>query len=172
MTMTTNPLETKTPALDLYQQIYKELKINPRTIQWYATEGYIPKPEKIGSEAYYSPEAQIAVRIRVIQLLQKKYSLKLKEIKQVTDAQANNDWEDVYNLLVALEEHFPYEELDNWGNERVSDRGSAIAQVVCNRLKDTPVIEISLPEIEEQYEIGLSKASDIDLVFAEGEIPF
>lgn len=47
---TTNTSDQKTPAHELYQQIYKELKLNPRTIQWYATEGYIPKPEKVGAE--------------------------------------------------------------------------------------------------------------------------
>lgn len=142
-----------TSAHQIYQEIYKELKINPRTIQWYATEGYIPKPEKKGAEAFYSAEDQIPTRVRVIQLLQKRYELKLKEIKQITDKQAKADWELIYTLLTALEELFPYMEYSYNGDEYVSPKGSWLANHICEKLKDEgDVDQISLAEAEEAYE--------------------
>ncbi len=144
--------EQKIPAHEIYQQIYKDLKLNPRTVQWYATEGYIPKPEKIGAEAFYSPSAQITSRVRVIQTLQKRFDLKLKQIKGIVDKQAQSDWDSIYCLLTALEDHFPYSECDYNGNERVSHKGSNMAKIICHKLNVIPVEEISLAESEEEYD--------------------
>lgn len=150
--MSSESSEEKILATDIYQQIYKELKINPRTIQWYATEGYIPKPEKIGGEAVYAPTAQIVTRVRVIQTLQKRYEIKLKAIKEIVDKQIESNWEDIQNLLTALEESFPYIEFDYEGNEVVSDKGAGIAKIVCSTLKTVSVESISLADAEELFD--------------------
>lgn len=168
--MTTETSEQKIPAHELYQQIYKDLKINPRTIQWYATEGYIPKPEKIGAEAFYAISAQIPARIRVIQTLQKRFELKLKEIKQITEKQAKSDWEVIYNLLTALEEHFPHSDVDYNGNEYVTEKGSGIARIISEKLKAVSIDEISLAEAEEEYDRGKETNSSFDTTGE--EIPF
>lgn len=150
--MTTETSEQKIPAHELYQQIYKDLKINPRTIQWYATEGYIPKPEKIGAEAFYAASVQIPARIRVIQTLQKRFDLKLKEIKQITEKQSKSDWEVIYNMLTALEEHFPISDVDYNGNEYVTEKGSGMARIISEKLKTLSIDDISLAEAEEEYD--------------------
>lgn len=150
--MTDDKNETKTPAHEVYQELYKELKLNPRTIQWYATQGYIPKPIKEGGVAFYTPSAQIMTRIRVIQMLQKRFDLKLKEVKSIVDQQGDADWEEIYNLFTAMETFFPYIEFDYNGNESISRKGFNIAKIVCTQLKERSHSEIQLEEIEEAYE--------------------
>lgn len=168
--MTTETSEQKTPAHELYQQIYKELKINPRTIQWYATEGYIPRPEKIGAEAFYAMSAQIPARIRVIYTLQKRFDLKLKEIRNITDKQSKSDWEVIYNMLTALEETFPYTQVDEYsGDEYLSDKGSGIAKIICEKLKRVAIEEITLADAEEEYDKGEESARTFD---SDEEMPF
>lgn len=152
--------DVRQPAHELYQQIYKELKINPRTIQWYATEGYIPKPEKIGAEAFYSESVQLLTRVRVIQMLQKRYELKLKEIRQIVEKQAKSDWECVYNLLVALEEQFPLNATDDYGFEYITDKGSALAKNVCEQLKKHTVENIHLEDEEAVYDEARSSHTE------------
>lgn len=148
--------EQKIPAPELYQLIYKEMKLNPRTVQWYATEGYIPKPEKVGAEAFYSASAQIPTRIRVIQLLQKRYDRKLKEIKEIVVKHAESDWETLLNLFTALQEHFPEIEHDYHGNEMYSQKGDFISKIVINKLKVCSIDEISLADAEEEYDKALA----------------
>lgn len=159
--------EQKIPAQDLYQQLYKDLKISPRTVQWYATEGYIPKPEKISGEAFYSAAAQIPSRIRAIGILQKKFDLKLKQIKGIVIQQTDSDWDSVYNLLTALEELFPYHVRDYDGDMIVSNKGSCMAKIICFKLSVVPVDEISLADAEEEYdEVQKNDPESLD------ELPF
>jgi DNA-binding transcriptional MerR regulator len=145
-------LDAKVPAHQVYQQIYTTIKLNPRTVQWYATEGYIPKPEKIGSEAFYAPAAQIPARVRVIHTLRKRFDLKLKQIREIVERQANSDWEEIQNLFSALEDMFPYLEIDDFGNEFVTRRGSTIARYIIHQLATVPVDQISLADAEDEYE--------------------
>ena len=151
-TMTAEKNEPKTPAHEIYQELYKELKLNPRTVQWYATEGYIPKPIKEGGTAFYTPSAQIMTRIRVIQMLQKRFDLKLKEVKSIVDQQGDSDWEEIYNLFTAMESFFPLMEFDYNGNESVSTKGFNIAKIVCSHLKERSYTEVKLEEIEEEFD--------------------
>ncbi len=138
------------------------------TIQWYATEGYIPKPEKVGAEAFYAPSAQISSRIRVIQTLQKRFELKLREIKVIVEKQAQSDWETIYNLLTALQDHFPYTDCDFNGNEYVCPKGSNMAKIICHKLKVVAVDEISLADAEEEYD----RVSNDDPEALNDEMPF
>lgn len=144
--------EQKIPAQDIYQQLYSSLKVNPRTVQWYASEGYIPKPEKIGTEAFYSPEAQVATRVRIIHSLQKRFGMRLKEIKEIVEKQAESDWEEIYNLLSAMEELFPYYEIDDFGHEYIDDRGGGIAKIILQRLRTSPISQGWLSDAQEEYE--------------------
>ena len=121
-------------------------------MQWYATEGYIPKPIKEGGVAFYTPSAQIMTRIRVIQMLQKRFDLKLKEVKSIVDQQGNSDWEEIYNLFTAMETFFPLMEFDYNGNESLSQKGYNISKIVCSQLKEKNYKEVKLDEIEEEFE--------------------
>jgi DNA-binding transcriptional MerR regulator len=169
-----NPnIEKKVPTHELYAQVYKELKVNPRTLQWYATEGYIPKPEKNGVEAFYSPSDQIMTRVRVIQLLQKRFELKLKEIKKIVERQSETDWESIYDLLMAAEELFPYQERNSYGDECVSEKGAWIGSAICDLLKDKSREEIDLADIEESYHASKNKPESLEEIFStDDEMPF
>ncbi len=135
----------------MYQQIYAALKLNPRTIQWYATEGLIPKPTKIGTEAYYSDSAQIFARLQALLIFQRRHELKLKEIKEIVENQEGQSWEDILSLLQALEDTFSRYDIDKFGNQRLNHTNERIAKIVLNQLKmgDCPG-EISLVEAEEK----------------------
>lgn len=123
-------------AHDLYQQIYAQLKLNPRTIQWYATEGLLPKPKKIGADAYYEDSAQIWARLQVILILQKRHNQKLKEIKQIIDNQNDVDWEMILTFLQALEDTFSMTKLNQFGHELVNDKGWKIGSIAIQWLKE------------------------------------
>jgi len=173
--------DKKTVTHELYAQIYNELKLNPRTVQWYATEGYIPKPEREGVEAYYRASAEIPTRLRVILTLQKRYDLKLKEIKKIIEKQNKGSWDDVYNFIVALDQTFPTSTENSYGDECVSEKGLWIGKAACEALKARPVLEIKLDDLEDLYDESLKKTeaisasgeSSLDDIFrSEDEIPF
>lgn len=131
----TEDTDDKILAQELYQQIYGTLKLNPRTIQWYATEGLLPKPKKIGTDAYYERSAQIWDRLQVILILQKRHNLKLKEIKTIIEQLGDVDWDEVLSFLQALEDTFPRTKLNQFGHEVVNDKGWKIANITMNWLK-------------------------------------
>lgn len=145
--------DDKILAQDLYQQIYAQLKLNPRTIQWYATEGLLPKPTKIGTDAYYDDSAQIWARLQVILILQKRHNQKLKEIKQIIDGLKDADWESVLTFLQALQDTFPMTKLNQYGHEIVNEKGWKIGGVVMRWLKEGRQPDAGwLTEVEEEAE--------------------
>ena len=127
---------SKILAHDLYQQIYSQLKLNPRTIQWYATEGLLPKPIRIGTDAYYDESAQIWARLQVILILQKRHNQKLKEIKQIIGQHQNADWEIILTVLQAVHDTFPMTKVNAYGHEIVDEKGWKISEILVRWLKE------------------------------------
>lgn len=119
--------EKYTAVKDLHQHLYSTMKLNPRTVQWYVTEGLLPKAEKQGAEAVYPASAHIVERVMTIQVLQRTFELKLREIKAIAQAQIHADWDEIFGLIQVLLDTFPLETLNrrsglpqrNHTNERI-----------------------------------------------------
>ena len=121
---------------DMYATIYSQMKLNPRTVQWYTTEGLLPKPKRIGTEAYYDGSSQLMTRLQVILILQKRMGLKLKDIKYIIERQGEVDWEDFLSFLQALEDTYPRTQVNMSGFEIVKEPGWEMANIAVNWLRN------------------------------------
>ncbi|MBC7998689.1 MAG: hypothetical protein IAF58_12145 [Leptolyngbya sp.] len=72
-------------------------------------------------------------------------------------------------MLTALEETFPFSDVDYNGNEYVCEKGSTIARLISEKLKTGPIEEISLADAEEEYDKGKESKRTFD---SDEEIPF
>lgn len=85
----TTPGETKSivpewmvPVGVVYEATKSKWNLQRRAVQWYATQGLIPKPEHIGREAYYDKRT-IYDYFEIIQALSRRWDLSLNEIRRV-----------------------------------------------------------------------------------------
>lgn len=69
------------PISEVYETAQRNWQLQKRAIQWYATEGFIPKPKHVGREAYYDKRT-IYSYFTIIHLLSRgRFSFSLSEIR-------------------------------------------------------------------------------------------
>lgn len=101
---------------EIYRKAQELYHIPQRTLQWYATEGLIPKPIHQGREAFYDiEESKIYNYLSVIKNLKDMYNLILPKIRQLIN-QYTDQIEQLDRLLIDLATQYPVSLplSDNW----------------------------------------------------------
>ena len=81
----------KEPIKEVYKIAKEKYNINERTMQWYASDGLIPKPIHEGKEAYYDiEESRIYDYLYLIEALRFLYNLSLYKIRDIFRKYKNN----------------------------------------------------------------------------------
>jgi DNA-binding transcriptional MerR regulator len=143
-----------TPIAEIYAYFRKTLGINARTVQWYATEGFLPKPHRIGREAFYDLEStQLYARVHIINDLQKRFDFRLWEVKRVLEKyQEQNLWQ-LHLLLEMLDTQFPRSGYNEVGYRIENSRSVNVHTQFFKELEEGASIDsLSLVKIEEEVD--------------------
>lgn len=170
--------EKLVPTAEVYRYFEKTLQLTPRTIQWYATEGLIPKPVRQGRDAFYDPEgSQIYHLVHIICELQRRFGLRLWKIKEILEKYKGQHLGKLRLLLEQAEESYPALVPDEYGRPYLNDHNELVRTVLLSKLREgAPADQLSLLEIEreaDQYEQSTPAASKKETSAQEtGEVPF
>ena len=88
----------------------EKIGFSVRTLQWYVTEGLLPKPVHVGKEAYYKlSKCPIYDYLSIIKILKDDCKFSLGKIRTVIDnyKKKREDIEKLNEILMGLADHYP-----------------------------------------------------------------
>lgn len=149
------------PATDVYQRAC-EWGFTLRTIQWYATEGLIPKPDKSEEGAVYLiPDSGIYLFLMTIKILKDDFSLPLAKIKKILKSYEHDlaGLNEIRQMLGGLVDTYQFIEPDPYMNqknlEENNKRVNEIRERFIKKLLDgVPAEKLSVLQIEEEVDEG------------------
>ena len=164
------------PIGKLYKEIWKMYGFSERTLQWYVTQGHLPKPIHQGKEAFYDlNECPIYDYILIIKILRDECKFSLAKIRKVLDNyRMKKEYIEQLNILLCgLVDHYPYPKT-NYSNftgrkkTQEPDRSHAFAlkdntvhrireKVYTALYEGIDILRISLPDIEDEVEREIKK---------------
>lgn len=152
-----------TPTPDIYRYFQNTLHLSARTLQWYATEGLIPKPVRRGRDAFYDvQETQIYGRVHTIYELQTYFGFRLWQIKELLERYEGQDLRKLQLLLENLRNQYPRHTYDAEGSLCENARNVAVQECFFDKLEeDVPLDKLSVIEVEKEVD----QLSEYDLPF-------